>query len=517
VSEAVKGIVYLIGAGPGDPDLITVKGKKLLQACNVVLYDNLIPEELVATLPVSVEKIFVGKKAGQACYSQDEINRLLVRLAREGRRVARLKGSDPLIFGRGAEEAKYLKESEVRFEIIPGVTSGIAALAYAGIPCTDRNLASFVLFVTGHKAREKEISSVRWDWVAGATDGTIVIYMGVREIENIVRQLIDHGLPGNTLAAVIERGTLPSQRVFETTLRELPETVAQHRVRPPALFVLGDVVNSRSWLKWFEGRPLTGIRVMVTRPADQAGEMYQSLRDRGAEVQAYPTIATAEQGDPEIWSTFESIDSDQKWLIFTSENGVRYFMNQYLSRYGDIRRLSDFKIAVVGYGTTRALRKFELAPDFIPSRATTPVLAEQLVTTGSWTKATVWRVRGNLSNEVVDKKLAEAGARVFPVNVYKTFFPEWPDGLKEKLFEYPPDVITFTSGSSVNGFINNLSKSEIEKITEGTTFLSIGPMTTQVALENGLKVTLEAGEHSIPAMINTLVKAAEKGLLRKSL
>ncbi len=510
------GTVYLIGAGPGDPELITVKGRHLLQSCDVVLYDNLVPGELVVTLAAEVDKYYVGKRAGKASYSQDEINQLLVKLAREGKNVARLKGSDPLIFGRGSEEAKYLKKKGIHFEIIPGVTSGIAAPAYAGIPCTDRDMASFVLFATGHKAMEKQISSVPWEWVAKAKGGTLVLYMGVAEIGNIVAKLIGSGMSSDMPAAVIERGTFSTQRVFSSTLQRLPETVKTHRVRAPAIFVLGEVVNLRPLIRWFEDKPLLSVRVMVTRPADQAQEMYAVLRSLGAEVLAYPTIATTDNDDSRGWQAYDKIGVKEKWLVFTSENGVRYFLKQFVIRVGDIRKLSGFKIAAIGDGTARTLARFNLVPDFLPTKATTAALAEQLAASRSWEGAAVVRVRGELSFDNIEKSLAAAGADVIPMTVYRTFFPSWPEDFREKLFECPPDVVTFTSGTSVEGLCGNLTAEEVRRLLDGTMLLTIGPSTSKVVREHGLSVSLEAKEHSIPAMIDELVRHFERFPLGRS-
>ncbi|MFH1373630.1 MAG: uroporphyrinogen-III C-methyltransferase [bacterium] len=516
MASANTGTVYLIGAGPGDPDLITVRGRRLLNDCRAVVYDNLVPFELIVTLPATTEKHYVGKQAGKSCRSQEEINRLLVRLASEGKNVARLKGSDPLIFGRGAEEAQYLKKNGIRFEIVPGVTSGIAAPVYAGIPCTDRDRASFVLFVTGHKAADKAVSDVPWEWVAKANHGTVVIYMGVGEISDIVTSLVEKGMPAETAAAVIERGTFPSQRVFTTTLAELPRTVTTQDVRSPALFVLGKVVELRPIMQWFEARPLLGVRVMVTRPADQAQPMYDSLRQLGAEVSACPTIATAEHIDDNGWQAFEKLSSENRWLVFTSENGVRYFMRQFFSQWPDVRRLGCFRIAALGHGTAGALARYNLKADFVPTEATTAAFAQQLAGSRSWENSEVVRVRGNLSVDNIDRSLAAAGAGVLPLTVYRTFHPTWPEGLTEKLLQYPPDVITFTSGTSVTGLFEILPADNVKSILSGAKVLTIGPATSAVAREHGLDVTIEARRHSIPAMIDELVAYATEHSLRRS-
>lgn len=502
--------MYLIGAGPGDPGLITAKGLKLLQSCDAVLYDNLVPDELIISLPLHVEKHYVGKKAGSHKCSQDEINRLLVTLAGQGKNVARLKGSDPMIFGRGAEEARYLNENGIPFEIVPGVTAGIGASAYSGIPCTDREKASFVTFVTGHKAIEKVTSGVPWEWVAEAKNGTVIIYMGVSEIAEIVRRLIDNGMPAETPAAVIERATFPTQRTFTSPLHRLAHTVEKENIKPPAIFMIGEVVNLQEQLKWFDNRPLSGIRVMVTRPADQAKDMYDALRDLGAEVLPYPTIGTEESVDGKGWQSFDQMVNQNRWLILTSENGVRYFFRQFTKRSDDIRRLSDFKIAAVGYGTARVLEKMNVKADFIPTKATTACLASELPKNVDLSGAGIVRVRGNLGDDSVEKTLAKAGADVLPLQVYRTFHPAWPDGFREKLFAFPPDVVTFTSGSSADGLCSMLTPDEIKAIVRDKVTVSIGPSTSKVIRSHGIKVIIEATEHSVPGIIKEIVNYYKK-------
>jgi len=365
------GIVYLVGSGPGDPDLITVKGARLLESCDVVVYDALAPDELVISLPRTVEKRYVGKKAGQHSLPQDQINELLVALARDRKNVVRLKGGDPFVFGRGSEEAEYLKKHGVPFEIVPGITAGVAGPAYAGIPATDRRRASFVMFLTGHKASDKELSSVPWDWVGRAKNGTLVVYMGVSELGNIVTSLREAGMDDATPAAAIERGTYPTQRVIRATMATLQTEVERAGLKPPSLFVFGDTVKLGDVLSWMDRKPLFGLRVLVARPSDQAGWVYRDLRDLGAEVLPYPTIATEPVDDPLAWEGVTTITGDNRWLLFTSENGVRYFMNLWRDHEIDARGLADYKIAAVGFGTARALKAFNLTPDFMPTKATT--------------------------------------------------------------------------------------------------------------------------------------------------
>lgn len=499
------GIVYLIGAGPGDPGLITVKGKRLLDSCDVVIHDNLVSDELVATLAPEVIKHYVGKRAGKPCISQDVINDLMVSHARQGQRVARLKGSDPFIFGRGGEEAKHLTEHNIPYEVIPGVTSGIAAPAYAGIPVTDRSLASFVILVTGHKAREKIKSTVPWEWLAKARGGTIVIYMGVREIENIVGLLIDNGMNPETPSAAIERGTFPTQKITSAELKDLPATVKRDNILPPALFVIGEVVDLKDYIAWFKDKPLLGIRLMVTRASEQARELYEQLRDLGAEVQPYPTIGIRELNEPKGWDQFKRIDRKERWLLFTSETGVIHFMKQFFEYVGDIRGLGNFKIAAIGKGTAGYLKESGLSPDFIPETATGVDFAREMAQKYDLSEASVVRVRGTLAGDAIEKKLAEAGAEVVPLTVYKTYHPKWPDGFVERLMEHLPDGILFTSGSTVRGLYDNLPEDQVRTLTDHADIFSIGPATSKVLHKHGIEVTEEADPHNLNAMIERII------------
>jgi uroporphyrinogen III methyltransferase/synthase len=501
------GIVYLVGAGPGDPELISLKGARLLAECDVVVHDHLVPDELIVTLPAAVERRYVGKQSSQHSLPQDKINELLVELARSGKKVVRLKGGDPFVFGRGSEEAAFLADHNVSFEIVPGITAGIAGPAFAGIPCTDRNSTSSVTFLTGHKAADKESSDVDWSWFARAKNSTLVIYMGVAELEQNVKQLIDNGLAPETPAAAIERGTFPSQRVVATKLDQLPMRVRAAKLKPPVVFVIGDVVSLRERIDWFQKKPLSGLRVMVCRPADQAEWVYRSLRDYGAEVLPYPTIATAPQHDRDGWMALQKLTAVNRWLVFTSENGVRYFMAQWREQVGDIRRLADFKVAAVGFGTARALQVHAIEPDFMPTKATTAELAHQMTEQLPLKGAEVVRVRGNLGDDRVESIVGDAGAKVLPLKTYQTFFPEWTPEARDKLFARPPDVVMFTSGSTADGLASILPGNDLQQVAGDAFIVSIGPSTSKTINFHGLRVDLEATTHSIPSMIDELVTA----------
>ena len=506
MNQTIPGTVFLIGAGPGDPELITLKGQRLLGECDVIVFDNLVPAEIIISLPAMAEKIYVGKKAADHALPQDEINQLLVDLARQGKTVARLKGADPLIFGRGGEEAAHLKKNNIPFEIVPGVSAAIGAAAYSGIPCTDRNLASHVTFATGHKASDKLKSSVPWERLAQLDNGTLVIYMGVGEVAGIVEKLSSSGMNSDTPAAVIERGTMPGQRTFATTLGQLVSVVAEQNVKPPSLFVIGNTVTLKNQIEWFGITPLHGKRVMVLRPADQAQDLYQRLRQLGAEVLPYPTIATRETIDETGWKDMSGLKSDNRWLLFTSENGVRYFIEQYIDRFGDLRPLALYRIAAVGFGTARALRDFGFEADFVPGKATVAQLAVELCEAHKMTGAEVVRVQGNLSDSTVYDTLSAAGARVVNLTTYETYHPEWPVGFLERLLERPPELILFTSGSTARGLVEALDKDMLNQTVSGATLVSIGPSTSDMIRSFGLHPTVEATTHSIPGMIEAILK-----------
>jgi uroporphyrinogen III methyltransferase/synthase len=512
-----EGIVYLVGAGPGDPDLITVRARYLLDNCDAVVYDSLIPDELLVTLPVEVDLRYVGKKTGEHSLPQQDINNLLVRLASQGKRVVRLKGGDPFVFGRGAEEGAYLREHGIPFEIVPGITSGVAAPAFSGIPCTDRTDASYVMFLTGHKAVDKVLSSVPWEWVGGAKDGTLVIYMGVAEIPGIVEKLLAAGMPPDLPAAAIERGTVSTQRTVTSTLSELPDAVAEAGIRPPALFVIGKVVKHHETLKWFENKPLFGARVMVTRPADQSAELYRELRELGAEVLAYPTIATIEDFRSDDWDALRKVTAKDRWVVLTSENGVRYFLKQWYATIGDIRALRDYKIAAIGDGTARALNASNIAPDFARTTGTIVGFADQMIAKLDLFNATIVRVRSNLSSERVEKTLEGSGATVIPLQVYRSFPAKWSAATKTKLFANLPDVVIFTSGAAAAGLAKNLTPEQLAELTGGATVVSIGPATTKRIESYGINVGMESKVYTMASIVEDLIaRHHTKRLKRRS-
>lgn len=503
-----KGKVYLVGAGPGDPGLITVKGMELLNSCDAVVYDHLIPLELVVWLPKQIKRYFVGKSTNRHFRPQEEINELLVELAAQGMKVVRLKGGDPFVFGRGGEEAQYLKRKGVSFGIVPGITAGTAVAAYAGIPVTHRKMSVFTLMLTAHEAADKDESQIPWDWVSEAKYGSIVGYMGVKQLPKIVEKLIRDGMSSDIPAALVERGTTGLQRMVTAPLVKLPKVALKEKITPPALFVIGEVVELAKELTWFGGDVLSGKKVMVTRPADQAGEMYDLLRCAGAEVLPLPTITTDPHADEQGWQTIPKLfrRKENCWLVFTSENGVRYFISQLFGRNFDYRALGNFKIAAMGSGTDRALREHHLKADFIPTKYTSDALAQELAKHIGGKNASVLRVRGNLGDDRIEKSLENVGANVYPLQVYTTLTANWDTGMWVHLEDNKPDVITFTSGSTASNFVEILGDERAAKLAKNAVVASIGPMTTRIAEEHGLNVTIEADIHSVPGLVETVIQ-----------
>jgi len=500
------GRVYLVGAGPGDADLITRRGYGLLSHCDVVVYDNLAPRELVVSLAPHIERINVGKKAGCHTLPQEEINKLLVRLAQNGKQVVRLKGGDPFIFGRGGEEALFLAEHGVPFEIVPGVTAGVAALSYVGIPATHRGTASCVVFVTGHESAESGTGEVPWDRLAQLNKCTLIGYMGVGQLPHIVEKLIESGMSPGIPAVIIERGTLGTQRFFSMPLAELPARAEKEKIKPPALFAIGEAVSLRRNLHWFDDLPLFGRRVMVTRPVEQSTQLYSRLRGLGAEVMPLPTLSTTPIDDQDAWTRLESRTRHGDWLFFASENGVRYFLEHWRRRGKDIRALSIFSIAVVGAGALRALEPAGIHADLVAATPTTTGLAEQMAAQLVLKGRRVIRVRGNLGDERVDKILSSADAEVIPLVVYHNLDAKWEKDDYEWLKQYPPDVFLFSSGSAISALIRILGEEYTQDLTARAITVSIGPHTTKTAQTQGITITVESPIPSLEGMVGVLLR-----------
>ena len=501
------GKVYLVGAGPGDPGLITLKGLSSLRQADVVVYDQLANPVLLNEVPDAAEKIYVGKKAGNHSLRQEKINELLVQKARHHAVVVRLKGGDPFIFGRGGEEALFLKKSGVPFEVVPGVTAGVAALAYAGIPATMRGLDSSVTFVTGHEDPTKTESQL--DWVSLARGkGTLIFYMGVAQLPNIVAQLLAKGKSPKTPVALIQNGTQPDQRVIEGTLDSIVPKARDAGVAPPALIVVGQVVSLRRELDWFGTRPLKGKRVVVTRARHQAGQLAALLRELGAEAIELPTIRIE---PPRSWEPVDALISRRTrpdWVVFTSENGVTQFCERLRTHGLDARWFAGSRIAAIGPGTSRALRRFGLEPDLQPEQFVAESLAKALLSRGVEGKQ-IALLRAEKTRDFLARTLSEAGARVEDFPVYRTLPEENSRAVWERLFSERgilPDWVLFTSSSTAENFARLFSPEELKKIKDSVKFASIGPITTQSAQKAGLPITVEAEEFTISHLVQRILK-----------
>ncbi len=500
----MKGMVYLVGAGPGDPGLITVRGHDLLQRSDAVVFDRLVHPSLLEEVPAAAEMHYVGKSAGHHSLPQDEINSLLVRLAGEGKLVVRLKGGDPFVFGRGGEEALALRAAGFDFEIVPGVTSGIAAAAYAGIPVTHRSVATQCVFVTAHETPDKLSSQIDWRGLAALDNTTLVGYMGVSTFPRVVEKLLDGGKDRATPAALIESGTTSSQRTVTATLEEIVDKGATAGISPPALFVVGQTVSLADDLAWFGRGRLFGKRFVVTRARDQASALCQPLLTLGADVIHLPVIRTEPLDAGEALRRVLGGASEWDWILFTSENGVRYFIDCLRQERLDARTLGGTRIAAVGSGTATRLRLCGLEPDFVPDSFTTASLADGLQERFGLGGKRVLRVGPELDPDPLVDKLVEQGAETGELRVYRiaegTPIPEVVADLREK----GAHGCLFTSGSTVRGFFSVLGKEAAREILGRSVSFAIGPVTAQALRNEGVTEPVVAGEHSIPGLLRAL-------------
>jgi uroporphyrinogen III methyltransferase/synthase len=497
--------VYLVGAGPGDPGLITIKGKECIETADVIIYDYLASPALLKFAQKSAELIYVGKKGGDHTLSQDQINDLIVAKAEPGKTVTRLKGGDPFIFGRGGEEAEILLEKGISFEIVPGVTSAIAAPAYAGIPLTHREYTSTVAFITGHEDPKKEESSIDWPSLAKGI-GTLVFFMGVKNLPDLVKQLTAHGKPLNTPAALIRWGTTPRQVTVSGTLENIAARVKAAGLKAPAIIVIGEVVALRKTLKWYEQRPLLGKRIVVTRAREQASELIKILADHGADCLEFPAIKIVPPGDiTPLKKAIENLDT-YDWIVFTSVNGVRYFFDQLFSDRKDVRALNHIRTAAIGPATAGELLTFGLHSDIVPEtfRAESVVEAFRMEDIDG---KKILLPRAETARPVLPVELNKMGAKVDEIAAYQTVkglenAHELIGGLEEKSI----DMITFTSSSTVKNFKALLPADAFERLLDGITIASIGPITTETAEKLGFKVHISAEEYTIDGLCKAILR-----------
>ncbi len=494
-----------MGAGPGDPDLITLKGRNCIREATVVVYDYLASTSLLRYAAKDAEIIYVGKKGGDHTLSQDGINALIAEKALQGHTVTRLKGGDPFIFGRGGEEAEVLVDHQIPFEVVPGVTSAIAAPAYAGIPLTHRQMTSTLAFVTGHEDPTKSSSSIDWPSLSKAV-GTLVFLMGVKNLPHIVARLIENGKPANTPVALVRWGTTSKQVTVTGTLENIVARVEEKKLKAPAIIVVGDVVALRSSLSWFEKRPLFGKTIVVTRAREQASDLVTRLQALGANCLECPTIKIRPPKDSTPLRTAIQNLENYQWIVFTSVNGVASFFDHLFACQKDVRALGHLRTAAIGPATAHKLRTYGLTTDIVPEsyRAESVVAAFSKETVGG---LRILLPRAELARPVLPVELRKQGAMVDEVTAYCTDQDHQNvEALMTALTSRQVDMVTFTSSSTVKNFTALFSSPEsLTDLMNGVTVASIGPITADTLHDLGMPPHLIAEEYTIPGLCGAIL------------
>ena len=496
-----KGQVILVGAGPGDIGLLTLRGKDWLVRADVVIYDHLVNSNMLR-FASSAELIYVGKKAGHATVTQNKINELLVNSARAGKIVIRLKGGDPFIFGRGGEEVQALKEANIHFIIVPGIPSPVGVSAYAGIPLTHRDHASTISIITGSNEHGEEHLKLDWENISTRT-GTLVFLMGARKLPRIVEQLIKFKKKPDTPVAVIQWGTTSRQKTWVGTLNTIVDIATKEKIQPPTLTIIGEVVNLKSTTDWYETLPLFGKTFVVTRAEGQAESFIHMLEERGAEAFLYSSIKTI---PPIDWGPLDQsleILSDYDGLIFTSVNGVYFFSQRLKEKNKDIRELKGVRVYAIGPKTEQAVRNLNIRVDAVPEN----YVAESLIKCMGKENLDGKKFllpRATVAREVLPDTLREMGASIDVVPAYQTILPKQSDlSLLRRLDEGSIDVITFTSSSTVTNFLDRLDKKHHDKLDK-VIIACIGPITQKTAEDRGLKVTIVPNQYTVDGLISAI-------------
>lgn len=501
-----KGIVYLVGAGPGNPDLLTVRAKELIETAEVLVYDYLVHPAFTHFLSEECEQICVGKRKGFHSKSQEAIQKILVAKAKEGKRVVRLKGGDPFLFGRGGEEAKELAEAGIEFEVVPGITAAMGASAYSGIPLTDRSSNATLVFVTGHENPEKLDTTVDWESLP-KKNSMVCVYMGVANLEKIVERLIGGGFSDTTPVACVEWATLGHQRICRGKLGTIKTEAERFGLKAPAVIMVGENAAMSEDLSWFEKKPLQGRRLVVTRSQGQASELSAMLEKRGAEVIGLPLISISGNVDSQTSEDVFSEIASYDWLVFSSPNGVRYFFEAFFAKFEDIRSLGFLRIAAVGKSTAKEIKKYFVSTDLMPDEANAESLADALIATDSLDSAKVLVVAGNLGRDVLIDKLEEARAIVDRFEVYKTVYTDLSENPAAKQFrEQGADGILFTSSSGVRSFLEQAKHLALGEGALRPKTISIGPITSETMKQLGLPVDLQAKDASLESLVEAVVK-----------
>jgi uroporphyrinogen III methyltransferase/synthase len=495
-----KGKVVLIGAGPGDVGLLTLNGKHWLQKADVVLYDHLVNPEMIRFTKKSAEMIYVGKKGGIASMEQERINRLLISKAHEDKIVVRLKGGDPFIFGRGGEEIQAIQAAGIPFIIVPGVTSVTGVAAYVGIPLTHRHLSSTLSIITGSNEKNQGDIHIDWEKIASRS-GTLVFLMGARKLPQIVEKLIHFGKNPDTPIAIVQWGTTARQKTWIGTLGTIMEISAKDKILPPALTIIGEVVNLKSTIEWYEQLPLFGKTIVVTRKGDQANSMIDRLHELGAEPFFFPVIETIA---PDDWTPLDNaLKTLSKYdgLIFTSVNGVRFFAERLKAVEQDIRELKGVRIFTIGPKTAEAVRDLGIRVDVVPEN----FVAESLIASMENIKGQRFLIpRATVAREILPEQLRKMGAIVDVAPAYQTVLPSQPvDALEKRLKEGSIDVITFTSSSTVTNFLTLIGKKLLPEVKK-VTIACIGPITAKTAREAGLNVKIMPEQYTVSSLMDAI-------------
>lgn len=498
----MTGIVYLVGAGPGDYRLLTLRGKEVLQQADVIVYDHLADDRLLAFAPDSSTFIYVGKTANHHTYPQEDINAILIEKAAAGNTVVRLKGGDPFVFGRGGEEIRALAAHDIPFEVVPGITSAIAAPAYAGIPVTDRTASSSFAVITGHENPSKKSSAIHWEALATAVD-TLVFLMGIHNLPFITEQLIKHGRAGNTPAALIRWGTKTEQQTVVTTVSNAAADARKYGITPPAVFIVGSVVTLRKQQRWFDTKPLFGQTVIVTRTRPQASMLTNRLENLGAHCIEVPTIRITNASDDYI-QLDKAIQSivDYDWILFTSINGVHAFFRRLTLQHKDTRALGHASIAAIGTATATALAHYGVTADIVPTQYDAEHLATALLPhIQKGTKVLLPRAKE--SRDILPDTLRQQQAIVHICEAYETIPAlENRDTLISNLQNHQISLITFTSSSTVTNFMTLLGHQK--ELLQDITFACIGPVTARTAETYGLSPRITADVYTIPGLVEKI-------------
>jgi len=496
-----KGIVYLTGAGPGDPGLLTLKAQALLARAGVVVYDRLVNQKILSHASSHAEFIFVGKASSRHTLPQADINKLLVKLGRQGKMVVRLKGGDTFVFGRGGEEALALRKAGIAFEIVPGVTSAVAVPAYAGIPVTQRGYTSSLGIFTGQEDPTKKDSNIAWDKISTGL-GTLVFLMGFENLEKIASTLVKFGRKSSTPCCLIQWGTLPGQRSLRATLKDIVKKAKKEKFAAPAILVVGEVASLKKEIEWFEKKPLFGKKIMVTVPFDETGRLCAMLEDQGAECADFPLISIQPLKDYFFLDSAIRCLAIFDWVVFTSQNGVRFFFDRLANAGKDARWLGSVKIAAIGPRTADALKARGLSVD------TTPREFRQEGLLASFKKSRIKGknfliVRAEEARDVLPNGLRNAGAAVSVVPAYRTVLRK-SAGSRGALKGC--DLVTFTSSSCVEGFVKVFGK----RYPRGLKFASIGPVTSATCREHGIKVSVEAKSYTLDGLAGAIAARFKK-------